>query len=192
MGGGYVTRPGFGLGQPDPGHPMTEFYTLLLEGLTGAERFALPGLYARFDPPGWPIETEEAPDWCSLSPAPKEGFVSILPAGQLRVQYAELRCTAAGTPAALVLTEEGRRTTCAVRLLPPFLWPSEEAVPPWPDTTSALTLTLGPDAPGLADAAPQALACRLIEDGAGKAWVSHPLLDRWLAAQAARWKRLWR
>ena len=58
--------------------------------------------------------------------------------------------------------------------------------------TSALTLTLGPDAPGLADAAPQALARRLIEDGAGKAWVSHPLLDRWLAAQAARWKRLWR
>ena len=55
MGGGHVTRPGFGLGQPDPGHPMTEFYTLLLEGLTGAERFALPGLYARFDPPGWPI-----------------------------------------------------------------------------------------------------------------------------------------
>ena len=122
MGGGHVTRPGFGLGQPDPGHPMTEFYTLLLEGLTGAERFTLPGLYARFDPPGWPIETEEAPDWCSLSPAPKEGFAPILPAGQLRVQYAELRCTAAGTPAALVLTEEGRRTTCAVRLLPPFLW----------------------------------------------------------------------
>ena len=100
MGGGHVTRPGFGLGQPDPGHPMTEFYTLLLEGLTGAERFALPGLYARFDPPGWPIEAEEAPDWCSLSPAPKEGFAPILPAGQLRVQYAELRCTAAGTPAA--------------------------------------------------------------------------------------------
>lgn len=81
MGGGHVTRPGFGLGQPDPGHPMTEFYTLLLEGLTGAERFALPGLYARFDPPGWPIEAEEAPDWCSLSPAPKEGFAPILPPG---------------------------------------------------------------------------------------------------------------
>ena len=47
MGGGKITRPGFGLGQPDPGHPMTEFYTLLLEALSGAESFALPGLYAR-------------------------------------------------------------------------------------------------------------------------------------------------
>ena len=35
MGGGKITRPGFGLGQPDPGHPMTEFYTLLLEALSG-------------------------------------------------------------------------------------------------------------------------------------------------------------
>ena len=74
MGGGKVTRPNFGLGQPDPGHPMTEFYTLLLEALAGAESFALPGLYAKFDPPAWPIEPEEAPDWCALSPAPQSGF----------------------------------------------------------------------------------------------------------------------
>ena len=192
MGGGKVTRPDFGLGQPDPGHPMTEFYTLLLEALAGAESFALPGLYAKFDPPAWPIEPEEARDWCALSSAPKAGFVQILPPGRLRVLAAELRCTPAGVPAALMLTEEGRRTTCAVRLLPPFLWPSDEAAPPWPDASCALTLTLGPDAPGLADAAPRQLARNLIESGAGKAWVSHPLLDRWLAAQAARWKRLWR
>lgn len=192
MGGGKVTRPDFGLGQPDPGHPMTEFYTLLLEALAGSESFALPGLYAKFDPPAWPIEPEEARDWCALSPAPKAGFVQILPPGRLRVLAAELRCTPAGVPAALMLTEEGRRATCAVRLLPPFLWPSDEAAPPWPDASCALTLTLSPDAPGLADAAPRQLARSLIESGAGKAWVSHPLLDRWLAAQAARWKRLWR
>ena len=192
MGGGKVTRPGFGLGQPDPGHPMTEFYTLLLEALSGAESFALPGLYARFDPPAWPIEPEEAKDWAALSPAPKEGFVRLVPPGRLRVLSAELRCTPAGAPAALMLTEEGRRTTCAVRLLPPFLWPSDEAAPPWPDAASALTVTLGPDAPDLADAAPQTLARRLIESSAGKAWVSHPLLDRWLAAQSARWRNLWR
>ena len=192
MGGGKVTRPDFGLGQPDPGHPMTEFYTLLLEALAGAESFALPGLYAKFDPPAWPIEPEEARDWCALSPAPKAGSVQTLPPGRLRALAAELRCTPAGVPAALMLTEEGRRTTCAVRLLPPFLWPSDEAAPPWPDASCALTLTLSPDAPGLADAAPRQLARRLIESGAGKAWVSHPLLDRWLAAQAARWKRLWR
>lgn len=106
MGGGKVTRPDFGLGQPDPGHPMTEFYTLLLEALAGAESFALPGLYAKFDPPAWPIEPEEARDWCALSPAPKAGFVQILPPGRLRVLAAELRCTPAGVPAALMLTEE--------------------------------------------------------------------------------------
>ena len=78
MGGGKMTRPDFGLGQPDPGHPMTEFYTLLLEGLSGAETFGLPGLYARFDPPAWPIDPEEARDWVSLSPTPREGVVRLL------------------------------------------------------------------------------------------------------------------
>lgn len=192
MGGGKVTRPDFGLGQPDPGHPMTEFYTLLLEGMAGAERFALPGLYARFDPPAWPIEAEEARDWCSLSPVPKEGFSQILAPGQMRVLYSELRCTPAGTPAALVLTEEGTRNSCAVRLLPPFLWPSDEEVPSWPDCTMSLTAALGPDAVELADANPHALARHLIAAQAGKAWVSHPRLDRWLDAQAARWQKLWR
>lgn len=192
MGGGRLTRPDFGLGQPDPGHPMTEFYTLLLEGLEGVERFALPGLYARFDFPAWPIEASEARDWCSLSPSPKEGYSLILAPGHLRVLYSELRCTAAGAPAALVLTEEGSRNTCAVRLLPPFLWPSDEAVPPLPDASMALTITLGPDAVDLADADPRALARQLIAGTAGKAWVSHPRLDRWLEAQAIRWQKLWR
>ena len=36
------------------------------------------------------------------------------------------------------------------------------------------------------------LARQLIEGRAGKAWAAHPLLDRWLAAQAARWQKLWR
>ena len=192
MGGGRVTRPDFGLGQPDPGHPMTEFYTLLLEGLGGAERFALPGLYARFDPPAWPIEAEEARDWCALSPLPKEGYQQILAPGWLRVLYSELRCTPAGAPAALVLTEEGSRNSCAVRLLPPFLWPSDEAAPPWPDCTMSLTITLGPDAADLADADPQALARHLITAPSAKAWANHPRLDRWLEAQSARWQKLWR
>ena len=192
MGGGKMTRPDFGLGQPDPGHPMTEFYTLLLEGLSGAETFGLPGLYARFDPPAWPIDPEEARDWVSLSPTPREGFVRLLDPGQLRVLYAELRCTPAGVPSALMLTQEGSRSTCGVRLLPPFLWPSDEAAPPWPDCSMALTLALGPDAPDLADASPRTLARRLIDQTHGKTWVSHPLLDRWVQAQAARWQKLWR
>ena len=192
MGGGRVTRPDFGLGQPDPGHPMTEFYTLLLEGLAGTERFTLPGLYAKFDPPAWPIEAQEARDWCSLSPVPREGYTPILAPGHLRVLYSELRCTPAGVPSALVLTQEGSRRSCAVRLLPPFLWPSDEAAPPWPDCTMALTLALGPDAVGQADTDPHALARHLISSQEGKAWASHPKLDRWLEAQAARWQTLWR
>lgn len=132
MGGGKVTRPDFGLGQPDPGHPMTEFYTLVLEGLEQAESFALPGLYARFDPPAWPIEAHEARDWCSLSPVPREGFTQIVPPGRLRVLYSELRCTAAGAPSALVLTQEGH---------PDQLRPAAAA---------ALPLALGGRNPGLA------------------------------------------
>ena len=56
----------------------------------------------------------------------------------------------------------------------------------------ALTITLGPDAVDLADADPRALARQLIAGTAGKAWVSHPRLDRWLEAQAIRWQKLWR
>ena len=29
MGGGHVSRPDFGMPQPDPAHPLTEFYCLL-------------------------------------------------------------------------------------------------------------------------------------------------------------------
>lgn len=192
MGGGKVTRPDFGLGRPDPGCPMTEFYTLLLDGLAGAERFALPGLYARFDPPAWPIGAEEARDWCALSPRPKAGYACVAAPGQLRFLAAELRCTPAGAPAALVLTQEGSRASCAVRLLPPVLWPGDEADPPWPDCALALTAALSWEEVALADADPRALARRLIEGQEGKAWVRHPLLDRWLAGQAARWQRLWR
>ena len=193
MGGGKVTRPDFGLGQPDPGHPMTEFYALLLDGLAGAESFALPGLYARFDPPAWPIDPDEARDWCSLSPDKKEGWARLLEPGRLRLQGAALRCTAAGAPIALVLTAEGSRAGGAVRLLPPCLWPADEAAPPWPsDCAMALTAALTPEALALADSSPRRLARQLIEGRAGKAWAAHPLLDRWLAAQAARWQKLWR
>ena len=192
MGGGHLTRPEFGLGQPDPRCPMTEFYTLLLDGLAGAESFALPGLYARFDPPAWPIEPEEAPDWCALSPAPRAGYACVAEPGRLRPLCAELRCTPAGVPAALVLTQEGSRAGCAVRLLPPWPLPAEEAAPPWPDCALALTLAMQPADLDLADADPRALARQWIAGLAGKAWARHPLLDRWLAAQAARWQRLWR
>lgn len=34
MGGGHLSRPDFGMPQPDPDHPLTEFYLLLQHGLT--------------------------------------------------------------------------------------------------------------------------------------------------------------
>ena len=42
MGGGHVSRPDFGMPQPDPACPLTEFYLLLQHALDAAGSFALP------------------------------------------------------------------------------------------------------------------------------------------------------
>ena len=39
MGGGHVSRPDFGMPQPDPAYPLTEFYLLLQHALDKAGRF---------------------------------------------------------------------------------------------------------------------------------------------------------
>ena len=36
MGGGHVSRPDFGMPQPDPAYPLTEFYLLLQHALDKA------------------------------------------------------------------------------------------------------------------------------------------------------------
>ena len=46
MGGGHVSRPDFGMAQPDPAHPLTEFYLLVQQALDKAGCFALPALYS--------------------------------------------------------------------------------------------------------------------------------------------------
>ena len=38
MGGGHVSRPDFGMPQPDPACPLTEFYLLLQHALDKAGR----------------------------------------------------------------------------------------------------------------------------------------------------------
>lgn len=48
MGGGHVSRPDFGMPQPDPNHPLTEFYLVLQHALDKEGSFALPALYAGF------------------------------------------------------------------------------------------------------------------------------------------------
>mgnify|MGYP006914193222 CR=1 FL=1 len=41
MGGGHVSRPDFGMPQPDPACPLTEFYLLLQHALDAAGSFGL-------------------------------------------------------------------------------------------------------------------------------------------------------
>ena len=51
MGGGHLSRPDFGMPQPDPDHPLTEFYLLVQQALDKAGCFALPALYASLQAP---------------------------------------------------------------------------------------------------------------------------------------------
>ena len=66
MGGGHVSRPDFGMPQPDPAHPLTEFYCLLQRALDREGVFALPALYAQFRAPARRIYADEAADFLTL------------------------------------------------------------------------------------------------------------------------------
>ena len=46
MGGGHVSRPDFGMPQPDAAYPLTEFYLLAQQALEKSGSFMLPALYA--------------------------------------------------------------------------------------------------------------------------------------------------
>ena len=48
MGGGHLSRPDFGMPQPDPDHPLTEISLLLPHGLDKAGVIDLPALNACF------------------------------------------------------------------------------------------------------------------------------------------------
>ena len=73
MGGGHVSRPDFGMPQPDPAHPLTEFYCLLQRALDREGVFALPSLYAQFRAPARRIYADEAADFLTLLPDEEEG-----------------------------------------------------------------------------------------------------------------------
>ena len=120
MGGGHVSRPDFGMPQPDPAYPLTEFYLLLQHALDKAGRFALPALYARVQAPARHIYLDEAREYLSLSPTRREGDIRLLAEGSLQLLYSTLHVQPDGTPAALLLTEECTRATVAVQLLPPL------------------------------------------------------------------------
>ena len=70
MGGGHLSRPDFGMPQPDPAHPLTEFYLLLQHGLDRECVFALPALWADFQAPARRIYADEAETFLTLRETP--------------------------------------------------------------------------------------------------------------------------
>ena len=190
MGGGHVSRPDFGMPQPDPAYPLTEFYLLLQHALDKAGRFALPALYARVQAPARHIYLDEAREYLSLSPTGREGDIRLLAEGSLQLLYSTLHVLPDGTPAALLLTEECTRATVAVQLLPPFVWGAP--LPPLPDTPAALTLQLTMQDVMQADTDPEALGRKLAGTAANKRWLHHPKAETFLAERVALLQRVYK
>lgn len=190
MGGGHLSRPDFGMPQPDPDHPLTEFYLLFQHALEREGSFALPGLWAGFQAPARRIYRDEAAEFLSLSSVPSEGQTRLLAPAVLQLLYSTLYTAPDGTPAALLLTEAATHSVTAVQLLPPFLW--EDPLPPLPDVPAALTLTLTTEDVFLADTAPAALEHRLVHQTQGKRWLRHPRAETYLADRIALFQRVYR
>ena len=190
MGGGHVSRPDFGMPQPDAAYPLTEFYLLAQQALEKSGSFMLPALYAGLHSPARRIYREEAADYLQLAAAPAEGLTRLLSPARMQLLYSSLQVQPDGTPAALLLTEECTRLTVAVQLLPPFVW--EDPLPPLPDVPAALTLQLTVQDVEAIDTDPAALARRLCQTTRQKHWLAHPKADLYLAEKIALFQRLYR
>lgn len=101
MGGGHLSRPDFGIPQPDPDHPLTEFYLLLQHGLDKAGVFHLPALYASFRAPARRIYADEAAGCLTLSETADEGAVLLSAPRNFQLLYSSLHVEPDGSPAAL-------------------------------------------------------------------------------------------
>ena len=190
MGGGHLSRPDFGMPQPDPDHPLTEFYLLLQHGLDKAGVFHLPALYASFRAPARRIYADEAAGCLTLSETADEGAVLLSAPRNLQLLYSSLHVEPDGSPAALLLTEECTRATVAVQLLPPFVW--EDPLPPLPDTPAALTLQLTMQDVMQADTDPEALGRKLAGTATNKRWLHHPKAETFLAERVALLQRVYK
>lgn len=190
MGGGHLSRPDFGMPQPDPAHPLTEFYLLLQHGLDREGVFALPALWADFQAPARRIYADEAAACLTLRETPTDTSTQLLAPRTMQLLYSSLHVLPDGTPAALLLTEECSRTVYAVQLLPPFVW--EDPLPPLPDCAAALTLTLTMQDVEAIDTDPRALERRLCRETGGKHWLAHPKAETFLAQRVALLQRLYK
>ena len=190
MGGGHVSRPDFGMPQPDPNHPLTEFYLALQHALDKEGSFALPALYAGLQAPARRIYPEEAREYLRLAPQAGEGFVRLQAAVQMQVLYSSLQVATDGAPAALLLTEECTRSVTALQLLPPFVW--EDPLPPLPDVPAALTLQLTMQDVMAIDTSPAALAQKLVHSTDGKCWLHHPKAETFLSERLALLQRVYK
>ena len=190
MGGGHVSRPDFGMPQPDAAYPLTEFYLLAQQALEKSGSFMLPALYAGLHAPARRIYREEATGYLQLAAAPAEGLTRLLSPARMQLLYSSLQVQPDGTPAALLLTEECTRLTVAVQLLPPFVW--EDPLPPLPDTPAALTLQLTMQDVMQADTDPAALGRKLAGTAANKRWLHHPKAETFLAERVALLQRVYK
>ena len=190
MGGGHVSRPDFGMPQPDAAYPLTEFYLLAQQALEKSGSFMLPALYAGLQAPARRIYREEAAGNLQLAAAPAEGLTRLLSPARMQLLYSSLQVQPDGTPAALLLTEECTRLTVAVQLLPPFVW--EDPLPPLPDTPAALTLQLTMQDVMQADTDPEALGRKLAGTAANKRWLHHPKAETFLAERVALLQRVYK
>ena len=189
MGGGHVSRPDFGMPQPDAAYPLTEFYLLAQQALEKRQLYAARPLRraARPCPAHLPGGSRRVFTACGCPgrgldpaalPCPDAAFIQ-----QLQVQPD-------GTPAALLLTEECTRLTVAVQLLPPFVW--EDPLPPLPDVPAALTLQLTMQDVMAIDTAPAALAQKLVHSTSGKCWLHHPKAETFLSERLALLQRVYK
>ena len=190
MGGGHVSRPDFGMPQPDAAYPLTEFYLLAQQALEKSGSFMLPALYAGLQAPARRIYREEAAGYLQLAAAPAEGLTRLLSPARMQLLYSSLQVQPDGAPAALLLTEECTRLTVAVQLLPPFVW--EDPLPPLPDTPAALTLQLTMQDVMQADTDPEALGRKLAGTATNKRWLHHPKAETFLAERAALLQRVYK
>ena len=101
MGGGHVSRPDFGMPQPDAAYPLTEFYLLAQQALEKSGSFMLPALYAGLQAPARRIYREEAAGYLQLAAAPAEGLTRLLSPARMQLLYSSLQVQPDGTPAAL-------------------------------------------------------------------------------------------